>query len=292
MDDIKHLDTEKRNKNSMNLSSMNSLEIVSLINEEDKKVAYAIENNIQEIAKAIEVGASVIKDGGKVIYVGAGTSGRLGVLDAVECPPTFGVNDDVFVGLIAGGEKAFIKAKEGAEDSKELAIEDLKNINITNKDIVVGIAASGRTPYVIGALEYANSVGAYTVALSTTSNSKIGDIAQNKIEVLVGAEVLTGSTRMKSGTAQKMVLNMISTGIMVLNGKVYENLMVDVKQTNEKLQSRAINIIVEATSVPILVAEQKLVEADNNVKLAIVMIINNYNKEEAQNHLLSNNGFI
>ncbi len=292
MEDIKTLDTEKRNSKSMNLSSMNAKEIVSIINSEDHLVAEAISKKIEDISNVVEMAAKTISEGGRVIYLGAGTSGRLGVLDAVECPPTFGVDSGLFVGLIAGGENAFVKAIEGAEDSKEGAVKDLKDINFSNKDLLIGIAASGRTPYVIGGIEYAKEIEAKTVSLATTSNSKIGELVDQKIEVVLGAEVLTGSTRMKSGSAQKMVLNMISTGAMVLNGKVYQNLMVDVMQTNKKLEIRANNIVVEATGCSESKARQMLEEADNSVKLAIVMIINDYSKEEAINHLEKNKGFI
>ncbi len=292
MEDIKTLDTEKRNSKSMNLSSMNAKEIVSIINSEDHIVAEAISKNLGDISNVVEMAAKTISEGGRIIYLGAGTSGRLGVLDAVECPPTFGVDPGLFVGLIAGGENAFVKAIEGAEDSKEGAVKDLKDINFSNKDLLIGIAASGRTPYVIGGIEYAKEIGAKTVSLATTSNSKIGELVDQKIEVVLGAEVLTGSTRMKSGSAQKMVLNMISTGAMVLNGKVYQNLMVDVMQTNKKLEIRARNIVVEATGCSEQKARQMLEVADNSVKLAIVMIINDYSKEEAKDHLEKNKGFI
>ncbi len=292
MEDIKTLDTEKRNSKSMNLSSMNAKEIVSIINSEDHLVAEAISKKLEDISNVVEMAAKTISEGGRIIYLGAGTSGRLGVLDAVECPPTFGVDPGLFVGLIAGGENAFVKAIEGAEDSKEGAIKDLKDINFSNKDLLIGIAASGRTPYVIGGIEYAKEIGAKTVSLATTSNSKIGELVDQKIEIVLGAEVLTGSTRMKSGSAQKMVLNMISTGAMILNGKVYQNLMVDVMQTNKKLEIRARNIVVEATGCSEQKAKEMLEVADNSVKLAIVMIINDCSKEEAKDHLEKNKGFI
>lgn len=292
MEDIKMLDTEKRNSKSMNLSSMNAKEIVKLINNEDHLVAEAIAKNLADIAIVVNMAAKTISEGGRIIYLGAGTSGRLGVLDAVECPPTFGVYPGLFVGLIAGGENAFVKALEGAEDSKEGGIKDLKAINFSSKDLLIGIAASGRTPYVIGGIEYAQEIGAQTVSLATTANSKIGKLVTQKIEIVAGPEVLTGSTRMKSGSVQKMVLNMISTGAMILNGKVYQNLMVDVMQTNKKLEIRARNIVVEATGCSEEKAKEILELADNSVKLAIVMIINNYTKEEGLDHLEKNKGFI
>ncbi len=271
--DLTKIDTERRNPNSMNLDMMSAEEIVTLINKEDINVQAAIEKEIPAITKVVEAAAKAIKNNGRIIYIGAGTSGRLGVLDAVECPPTYGVDYNTVIGLMAGGEKAFIKAQEGAEDSKELAIEDLKNENLTKNDLVVGIAASGRTPYVIGGLEYAKEVGSETASVAITSNSTVAKYANLPIEVVVGPEVVTGSTRMKAGTAQKMILNMISTGAMILNGKVYQNLMVDVMQTNEKLVERAKNIVVMATDCSDDLAFEKLAEANGSAKLAIVMIL-------------------
>lgn len=292
MIDIKNLATEKRNERSMNLDQLNAKEIATLINQEDRYITEAIENSLAEISTVIEVAAETIRNGGRVIYLGAGTSGRLGILDAVECPPTYGVDFNTFVGLIAGGESAFIKAVEGAEDSKELAIEDLKSINVTEKDFVFGIAASGRTPYVIAAIEYGKSLGCKTGALAITNNSPVGNAADYPIEVVVGPEVVTGSTRMKAGTAQKMVLNMISTGAMVLNGKVYQNLMVDVMQTNEKLVQRAKNMVCDATGCTQEIAAEKLEIANGSAKIAITMILYNLSVEEATNELAKVDGFI
>lgn len=292
MIDLTKVDTEKRNENTMKIDQASTLEILELINAEDQKVAIAVKEQLPAIEKVVELATDCYKNNGRIIYVGAGTSGRLGVLDAAECPPTYGVAEDAFIGLIAGGEDAFIKAKEGAEDSKEKACEDLDNIKLSNKDLVIGIAASGRTPYVISALEYANKIGAKTASIAITKNSEIGKIAQCPIEVSVGPEVITGSTRMKAGTAQKLILNMISTATMIKNGKVYQNLMVDLLQTNKKLEQRALNIVVEATGCSYEVAQNKLTLSKGNVKTAIVMIINDLDLSEAQNFLKLNNGFI
>ena len=235
--------TEHRNENTMNLDQMSSLEIITEMNREDALIASSIQPHLPNIAKIIKYCIEAISKGGRIIYMGAGTSGRLGVLDAAECPPTFGVSPDVVVGLIAGGEGAFIKAREGSEDSTELAKQDLIQIGLNERDVVIGLAASGRTPYVLGGLSYAQELGCHTAAISNTYHSKIGEVAEIAVDVPVGAEVLTGSTRLKSGTAEKMILNMISTATMVGLGKAYQNLMVDVMQTNEKLRNRAENIV-------------------------------------------------
>ncbi|WOO89532.1 N-acetylmuramic acid 6-phosphate etherase [Mollicutes bacterium LVI A0078] len=288
--DLKKINTETRNEKTINLDLMSASEIVKVINEEDANIQKAINEKLDEISAVVEAAAEAIRNGGRIIYTGAGTSGRLGVLDAVECPPTYGVSDQLVIGLIAGGEKAFIKAQEGAEDSKELAVTDLKDIELTTKDLVVGIAASGRTPYVIGGLEYANEIGATTASIAITNDSAVGKVAKFPIEVVVGPEVVTGSTRMKAGTAQKMILNMISTGAMVLNGKVYQNLMVDVMQTNEKLVVRAQNIVIEATGCEREVAKEYLQKAEGSSKLAICMILNDIDKEQAIAILEKNKG--
>ncbi|MGR3741886.1 N-acetylmuramic acid 6-phosphate etherase [Companilactobacillus sp. DQM5] len=286
------LTTENRNSETTNLDLMNEKEIVTVMNKEDKKVAIAIENELYDIARAVKVAKESLQNGGRLIYMGAGTSGRLGVLDAAECVPTFGTSPDLVLGLIAGGAKAMTVAVEGAEDSKELGANDLKKINLNGKDTVVGIAASGRTPYVIGGLEYASLVKAKTLSISCNKNSEISKLAQVAIEVDVGPEVLTGSTRLKAGTAQKMVLNMISTGSMVMNGKAYENLMVDVLTTNEKLEERAIRMIMTATDTDQKNATKKFKEADKNVKVAILMILTNKTKNEAISSLKKSNGRI
>ncbi|GAB6087900.1 N-acetylmuramic acid 6-phosphate etherase [Alkaliphilus crotonatoxidans] len=273
MINLENMSTEQQNIKSINLDSMSYLEALKLMNEEDAKVASAISEVIEPIERTVRVTVEALKQGGRLIYVGAGTSGRLGVLDAAECPPTFGTPPDMVLGLIAGGEEAFIKAVEGAEDSIAMGIEDLKRINLNQRDVVIGIAASGRTPYVVGALKYAKEVGAATAAIACNRPSEVGKVADIAIEIVVGPEILTGSTRLKAGTAQKMVLNMISTISMVGIGKVYKNLMVDVQQTNLKLESRALNIVMSATGVDYDTAKNRLTEAEGSVKLAITMIL-------------------
>ncbi|MGL4737282.1 MAG: N-acetylmuramic acid 6-phosphate etherase [Cellulosilyticaceae bacterium] len=283
--ELKNMTTETRNPRTLELDAMSTQDILKVMNEEDQKVALAVREALPEIEKAVEAIAASLRKGGRLIYAGAGTSGRIGLLDAVECPPTFGTHPDQVVGLIAGGEKAFIKAVEGAEDSRELGVNDLKAINLTADDTVVGIAASGRTPYVIAALEYANEIGASTVAVACNKNSAVGAVAQIAIEVVNGPEVLTGSTRLKSGTSQKLIANMLSTVSMIRVGKAYKNLMVDVQQTNEKLVVRAQNIVMEATGCERDLAKEKLEIAEGNAKLAITMILLGCDKEEAVNRL-------
>lgn len=273
MIDLSKLTTELRNPETMNLDQMTPMEIASIMNQEDGTVVAAIKEVIPTVAIAIEWATESLKSGGRIIYIGAGTSGRLGVLDAVECPPTFGVSKDLVVGLIAGGEKAFVEAVEGAEDSKTLCEEELKEIGLQENDIVIGLAASGRTPYVIYGLKYAGSIGCKTVAIACNQGSEIGREAKLAIEPVTGPEVLTGSTRLKAGTAQKMILNMISTGSMIGVGKVYENLMVDVKQSNEKLVVRSQNIVMTATDCSRERAKEVLEKADGHVKTAIFMIL-------------------
>lgn len=284
--DLSKMVTEKRNSNTKDIDKVSTLEMVKKINCEDKLVACAVEKELPQIAEAIDKIADAMNNGGRLIYCGAGTSGRLGILDASECPPTYGVSSELVQGIIAGGIEAIFKAKEGAEDSKELCVEDLNNMNFTNKDVLVGIAASGRTPYVIGGLEYANSIGAVTVGVTCNPQSEIASVAKIAISPVVGPEVITGSTRMKAGTAQKMVLNMLSTGAMVRTGKVYGNLMVDVKATNEKLVERAKHIVMEATEVDREKAEAVLEETNYDVKLSILMIMANLSKEEGKELLM------
>ncbi|EGG89542.1 N-acetylmuramic acid 6-phosphate etherase [Lachnospiraceae oral taxon 107 str. F0167] len=285
---LESLDTEKRNINTMNLDELSTVEIIAKINQEDKKIADCVEPAIAEIGKATDFAVGSIKSGGRLIYMGAGTSGRLGILDASECPPTYGVPFDMVIGIIAGGDKAIRKAVEGAEDSKELAVKDLKKIGFNEKDTLVGLAASGRTPYVIGGLEYARSIGAKTAAISCVQGAKISDMADAKIEVIVGAEAVTGSTRMKAGTAQKMVLNMISTTAMVKIGKVYQNLMVDVATTNEKLKVRALNIVSEATGIEKESSKKLLEDSGYDVKVAIVMGLASVDASKARKTLEKN----
>ncbi|MED7820071.1 MULTISPECIES: N-acetylmuramic acid 6-phosphate etherase [unclassified Francisella] len=289
---LDNVNTEKRNEKSFKLDSMSISESVTLMIEEEYNVIEALKEQHENIVKVITKTSQALKNGGRIIYVGAGTSGRLGILDAVECPPTFSVDYNTVVGLIAGGEKAFIQAQEGAEDNPSFGEKDLKQIDLTAKDIVIGIAASGRTPYVIGALEYANSICAETVAISCTKQAKISKYAKLHIEAVPGPEVLTGSTRLKAGTTQKLILNMISTLSMVSIGKVYQNLMVDVKPTNEKLVERSKLIICEATGVDYDTAQVFYEKSNKSVKLAIVMILNDCDYNQALAILKNNNNFI
>ncbi len=271
--DLTKLTTEQRNPKTMELDSFSPIEIARVMNEENTNVIKAIDEVLPQVASAIEWAGEALNAGGRIIYMGAGTSGRLGVLDAVECPPTFGVSYDTVVGLIAGGEGAFVKAAEGAEDNAEAGAADLAALELESRDIVIGIAASGRTPYVIGGLRYANEAGCRTVAIACNKDSAVGVEAQLAIEPVTGPEVLTGSTRLKAGTAQKLVLNMISTGSMVAAGKVYQNLMVDVKQSNEKLRVRAQNIVMMATECTREQAAEALEACHHHVKGAIAMLL-------------------
>lgn len=274
--------TEQRNPNSMHVDSLSALEIVQLMNEEDKQVPLAIEKCLPQIAQAVERIVAAFQQGGRLVYIGAGTSGRLGVLDASECPPTFGVSPEMVKGIIAGGERALRHPIEGAEDSKAQAVVDLQTIQFSSKDVLVGIAASGRTPYVIGALEYAKSLGSVTVSIASNPNSAMANIVDIAIDTVVGPEVLTGSSRLKSGTAQKLVLNMLTTASMILMGKCYQNLMVDVQASNEKLKARAIRIVIQATDCDKAIAEETLKQADQNAKLAIMMILSGLGRAQAE----------
>lgn len=282
--------TEQRNPNSMHVDSLSALEIVQLMNEEDKQVPLAIEKCLPQIAQAVECIVAAFQQGGRLVYIGAGTSGRLGVLDASECPPTFGVSPEMVKGIIAGGERALRHPIEGAEDSKEQAVVDLQTIQFSSKDVLVGIAASGRTPYVIGALEYAKSLGSVTVSIASNPNSAMANIVDIAIDTVVGPEVLTGSSRLKSGTAQKLVLNMLTTASMILMGKCYQNLMVDVQASNEKLKARAIRIVMQATDCDKSLAEETLKQADQNAKLAIMMILTGLDRAQAEALLKKHQG--
>lgn len=290
--DLTKLTTERRNERTMHLDELSSLEILTIMNEEDAKVPLAIKEELPTINTVVEEIIKSFNKGGRLIYIGAGTSGRLGILDAAECVPTFGTDPEMVQGIIAGGNSAMTVAVEGAEDSKELAIEDLKNIKLNENDTVIGIAASGRTPYVIGGLEYAKSVNATTATIACNKNAEISNYAEFPIEVDAGAEVLTGSTRLKAGTTQKLILNMLSTVSMIGIGKVYNNLMVDVKATNEKLVERSKRIIMEATGCDYPTAENTFETSNQNVKLAIIMILTDVTKEEAEEKLTKGKGFI
>jgi|SRR5690554_299263 len=289
---INKMATEQINSKTKNLDIISVRDALLLMNEEDSYVPQAIRKVIPRIEKAVKEVIEAFNKGGRLIYIGAGTSGRLGVLDAAECPPTFGISPDQVIGLIAGGEKAFLHAIEGAEDSETLGVNDLKKINLKALDVVVGIAASGRTPYVIAAIKYAKEIGCTTVGIACNENSLVGQVADIAIEAIVGPEVVTGSTRLKAGSAQKMILNMISTISMVGIGKVYKNLMVDVQRTNIKLEQRALNIIVSATEVDFETAKKVLYEAQGSVKLAITMILLKCDLKTAQSKLARSNGNI
>lgn len=287
---LTQLVTEQRNPNSMNLDQLSALEIVQLMNNEDKQVPLAIEKCLPQIAQAVEKIVAAFQSGGRLIYIGAGTSGRLGVLDASECPPTFGVSPEMVKGIIAGGERALRNPIEGAEDNPQAGMNDLQTVDFSAKDVLVGIAASGRTPYVIGALNYAKSLGATTVSITSNPNCAMSQLSDIAIETVVGAEVLTGSSRLKSGTAQKLVLNMLTTASMVLIGKCYQNLMVDVQASNQKLIARAVRIVMQATDCSKSEAEFALQAADNHAKLAIMMILANVERAEAERLLAENHG--
>ncbi|OOF83352.1 N-acetylmuramic acid 6-phosphate etherase [Rodentibacter ratti] len=284
--------TEQRNPRSMNIDQLSALEIVTLMNQEDLQVPLAIEAVLPQIAQAVETIVSAFQQGGRLIYIGAGTSGRLGVLDASECPPTFGVSDEMVKGIIAGGDVAIRYPVEGAEDSQTAAIDDLRAIKFSAQDILVGIAASGRTPYVLSALNYAKQLGAITISIASNPHSAMAQIADIAIDTVVGAEILTGSSRLKSGTAQKLVLNMLTTASMILLGKCYENLMVDVQASNEKLKARAIRIVMQATDCDKSTAEKNLILAEQNAKLAIMMILSGLEKNEAQALLEKERGLL
>ncbi len=283
--DFNKLDTEKRNAETENIDRAPTEEIIRLINNEDKKAAPAVEKEIPRIASAVDEIYKRVINGGRLIYIGCGTSGRLGVLDASECPPTFGVDAQLVVGVIAGGEKALTTAIEGAEDDPFLAEKDLKKINLSSKDALVGIAASGRTPYVLGALKYAKKTGAAAIGLCCSANSELSEIADITIAPLPGPEAVTGSTRMKSGTAQKMVLNMLSTALMIRLGKVYKNLMVDVMASNEKLEARALSIVKTVTGADDNAALSAIKACHGNCKSAIVCILLDLSPEEAERAL-------
>ncbi|ENM3808130.1 TPA: N-acetylmuramic acid 6-phosphate etherase [Vibrio cholerae] len=289
---LSHLVSEGRNPDTMDIDLLSSQEIVERLNQQDKQVPLAVEAVLPQIAQAVDKITAAFKQGGRLIYLGAGTSGRLGVLDASECPPTFGVSDQMVIGLIAGGKEAMFTAQEGSEDNATLGAHDLQQIDFSSKDVLVGIAASGRTPYVIGALEYANYLGATTIALSCNPDSPIAEIAQIAISPVVGPEALTGSTRLKSGTAQKLVLNMLTTASMIRLGKSYQNLMVDVRATNRKLIARAVRIVMQATDCQREEAEALLKESHNNAKLAILMHLTGMNYEQATAKLSQSDGFL
>lgn len=282
MIELEKIDTEQRNEQTMQIDSLSTFDMVSLINQEDHRVAEAVKQVLPEVARAVDAAYERLRQGGRLIYCGAGTSGRLGVLDAAECPPTFGVDPGLVVGVIAGGERAFIHAVEGAEDDREQGKKDLIALHLTRRDAVVGIAASGRTPYVLGAMDYAREVGAAVMALTCCRDSELSRHAQITMAPLPGPEVITGSSRLKSGTCQKLILNMLSTAVMIKLGKVYGNLMVDVKASNEKLYQRAESIVCCCTDVTPQEARVALEQSGYSCKLAIVMLLLKLNKADAQ----------
>ena len=290
--DLTSMITESRNPASADIDSLPTLDMLRVINREDQTVALAVEKTLPQVAQVVDAVAQAFRLGGRLIYIGAGTSGRLGILDASECPPTFGTPAEQVVGLIAGGHKAILKAVENAEDNRELAVSDLKALNFSKKDVLVGIAASGRTPYVLGGMEYALSLGATVAAVSCNPDSEMSRLAGIAITPVVGPEVITGSSRMKAGTAQKLILNMITTGAMIRSGKVYGNLMADVEATNAKLVERQKRIVMAATECDRATAEQALTACDGHCKTAIVMILAQLSAGDAKALLAQHQGFI
>jgi N-acetylmuramic acid 6-phosphate etherase len=284
--------TEGRNPASQNIDELSTEAMLRVINDEDKKVALAVEAIVPQIAAAVDAICAAFQAGGRLIYCGAGTSGRLGILDASECPPTFGTPREQVIGLIAGSHTAILQAVENAEDNREQGAQDLKDIHFSRHDVLVGIAASGRTPYVLGALAYANELGATTVSLTCNPGSAMSQVAAIALTPVVGPEVVTGSSRMKAGTAQKLVLNMLTTGSMIRSGKVYGNLMVDVEATNQKLVQRQVNIVMHATDCDEATASAALTACGGHCKTAILMVLADLAADEAKALLSQHQGFI
>ncbi|MBO1254579.1 N-acetylmuramic acid 6-phosphate etherase [Alteromonas sp. 5E99-2] len=292
INELQAMSSEQVNPESNELDILTTLDLVALINREDHKVAPAISQVLPSIAACVDEAVKSIQQGGRLIYIGAGTSGRLGILDAAECRPTFSVPDNLVVGVIAGGNTAIQHAVEGAEDNTEQGITDLKALSLSAKDTLVGIAASGRTPYVLGALHYAQSLGCKTAGISCNQNSQLLMAADIAILADVGPEVLTGSTRMKAGTAQKLILNMLSTATMVKLGKTYGNLMVDVNATNAKLEARAVRIVMQATECTKDIAQHALQQSNNQAKLAILIVLTGLDVTEAKTLLCAQKGYL
>jgi len=290
--DLSQMITEGRNPASQNIDELSTEAMLRVINDEDKKVALAVEAIVPQIAAAVDAICAAFKAGGRLIYCGAGTSGRLGILDASECPPTFGTPREQVIGLIAGGHTAILQAVENAEDNREQGAQDLKDIHFSRHDVLVGIAASGRTTYVLGALAYANELGATTVSLTCNPGSAMSQVAAIALTPVVGPEVVTGSSRMKAGTAQKLVLNMLTTGSMIRSGKVYGNLMVDVEATNQKLVQRQVNIVMQATDCNDATASAALTACGGHCKTAILMVLADLAADEAKALLSQHQGFI
>ncbi|MDX1640520.1 MAG: N-acetylmuramic acid 6-phosphate etherase [Balneolaceae bacterium] len=289
---LEKLLTEQRNPNSSEIDLADSRTIVKIINEEDKKVAFSVEKELDIIAGCIDAIVEKLKSGGRILYFGAGTSGRLGVLDAAECPPTFGTDPETVQGFIAGGKEAMFVAQEGAEDSEEIGRQEVVQLDVTDKDVIIGLAASGRTPYVHGALKQGNDIGCVTILVTTVSKEQVEVNVDFLVAVPVGPEVLMGSTRMKSATAQKMILNMFTTGTMIRLGKVYENVMVDLQLTNKKLEERAKRIVMSLSGVDYQKASDLLDRADNHVKTALLMALTEVDRKTAEEKLKENDGFI
>ncbi|MFQ3210329.1 MAG: N-acetylmuramic acid 6-phosphate etherase [Colwellia sp.] len=292
VNELKNITTEGQNPNTLDIDLLDSLGVLKKINTEDQTVAAIVGQLIPEIAQGVDFIVDAFARSGRLIYIGAGTSGRLGVLDAVECPPTFSVSSEQVIGILAGGAGAMYKAVEGAEDNKQLAINDLNAINLSSKDVLVGIAASGRTPYVLSAMAFAKEQGAKVIGISCSANNIYAQNSDVDICAIVGAEVLTGSTRMKSGTAQKLILNMLSTASMIRSGKSYQNLMIDVNASNKKLYARAVRIVMQATECDFITAEQALKQANNQTKLASLMVLTGLDSAQAEAALSSNKGFL
>jgi N-acetylmuramic acid 6-phosphate etherase len=292
LSELQGLVSEDRNPRTLGIDLMSTPEILATMNAEDRRVPEAVSQVLPQVARAVDAVVTAFGAGGRLVYIGAGTSGRLGVLDASECPPTFGVPPGMVVGQIAGGHDSLVRATEGAEDRRDVGAADLRAIALDARDVVVGIAVSGRTPYVIGALEHARGVGAVTVALTCNPDSAIAGMADISIAPVVGPEVLTGSTRLKSGTAQKLVLNMLSTASMIRIGKSYQNLMVDLHASNEKLLARAVRIVMQATDCPMQEAETALERTGNDVKLAILTILTGAGVDDARAALDRSGGFL
>ncbi|MEF7562458.1 N-acetylmuramic acid 6-phosphate etherase [Bacillus infantis] len=292
MEDLTKLATEMYNDKSTALDRMPTIEILRLMNEEDSFIPQAVQQVIPEVEQTVEAVVASFRKGGRLFYTGAGTSGRIGLMDSVECPPTFSTEPEMVQGVLAGGDKALMKAVEGAEDNEQLGQEDLQARGLTANDVVIGIAASGRTPYVVGALQYARSIGAMAVSLTSNRNAEISKHADIKIEVETGPEVLAGSTRLKAATAHKMILNMISTASMVKMGKAYKNLMVDVNASNFKLKERAKKIVCEATGTDYQTASEVLEKTEYSVKPAVVMLLSDVVYEDALQLLAEADGFV
>ncbi|HKZ22363.1 MAG TPA: N-acetylmuramic acid 6-phosphate etherase [candidate division Zixibacteria bacterium] len=293
-DQIKSLITESHNPQTARIDALSTLQILKLINSEDKTVPQIVEKQVPNIARAVELLVKIFKNQGRLFYIGAGTSGRLGVLDAAECPPTFGTDPKMIRGVIAGGYKTLIKSKEGVEDNFKAAVQDLGKVKLNKKDIVIGIAASRRTPYVLGGLKYAKKIGCKTIFIYCNPHltSPVKVKADVEIPLIVGPEVIMGSTRMKAGTAQKLVLNMLSTTAMIKLGKVYQNMMVDLKATSQKLVERSKRTIMIVTGVDYKTASAYLNKADRSVKTAVVMILAKVGKPEAKSRLEKAGGFV